>query len=614
MSLHNKIRYLVSSLSIALSLTLSACSLESGGGCERIDTASSISAMFDAFCMDVFREEMQQTSTLDLHYTLQVPESYRIDPQKVTLGTYNLQNMIQNHAGLKALKTKLLTFDRNALSDSRQVTYDALLETLNTELMAEGLELYEQPLAPTIGVQAQLPILLAEYAFSSISDVEDYLALLEGIDTYYNEILLFEHQKADAGLAPSDASIDAIIASCRGYLFDSPDNFLSDTFQSRLDTLKAHLSIPEEQEKAWLQKHDLAITEHFIPAYQLLIDGMAELKERSLNDGGLANFKNGTEFYEYLVKRNSGVSYTIPELKEALLSQMTRNLEDIQQLYIKYPDLDARAASASCSLTDPYDILEDLKQQISSDFPPLPECSYEIFYVPSALETVLSPAFYLTAPIDNWNQNVIYINRAYTDSSSTLYTTLAHEGFPGHLYQTVYSRSNQQEIPLLSVISCSGANEGWATYVEYYAGMYDNGLPDGVGEYSSLLRSYSLCVHGILDIGINFEGWNKEVSDAFVSSCFQVDQNTLDELWQVMIDNPTNYLDYCGGFVEFMEMRQKAEETLGESFSPLEFHQTLLDIGPVPFSVIRSHFSEWLSSKQKPVLSAYALETYASIA
>lgn len=609
--IHKVSRLFLRSILVSFSVFICAIGL-SGCGYERIAqnpslgetgeyySSEDLSTLFDSFCMSVFQEEMAQANTLDLHYTLQHPETYEIYPQDVSLGSYDLQTMIENHAAIKELKAKLLTFDRNELTDSRKITFDAFLETLNTQLMAEGLELYEQPLAPTIGVQAQLPILLAEYAFSSISDVEDYLTLLEGIDEYYKDILIFEQQKADAGLAPSDASIDAILTSCKSYLFDSPDNFLTDTFQSRLKNLEEKITITDFQKKNWIQRHELAITDHFLPAYQLLINGMSELKGRGLNDGGLAGFQDGAKFYEYLVKSGSGVSYSVPELKAALFSQMEQNMADMNRLYHTYPDLDARMASASSSLTNPQDILEDLKRQMVSDFPILPDCDYEISYVPAALEDVLSPAFYLTAPIDNMDQNVIYINRAYTDSASTLYTTLAHEGFPGHLYQTVYSRKSQSEIPLRSVLSCSGANEGWATYVEHYANFFDHGLPDGVGEYHALLRSYSLCVHGILDIGINYEGWNKETSDAFVSSCFQVDQTILDELWQVMIDNPTNYLDYCGGFVEFMEMRKEAEETLGEAFSPLDFHQFLLDIGPVPFSVIRTHFADWLEQNSLP--------------
>ena len=127
--------------------------------------------------------------------------------------------------------------------------------------------------------------------------------------------------------------------------------------------------------------------------------------------------------------------------------------------------------------------------------------------------------------------------------------------------------------------------------------MYDNGLPEGVGKYYALLRSYSLCVHGILDIGINYEGWDRETANAFISSRFQIDEATMNELWQVMIDNPANYLCYCGGFVEIMEMRDATELALGSGFSAMEFHKFLLDLGPVPFPVIRTHFEEWLKEQ-----------------
>ena len=133
--------------------------------------------------------------------------------------------------------------------------------------------------------------------------------------------------------------------------------------------------------------------------------------------------------------------------------------------------------------------------------------------------------------------------------------------------------------------------------MENYSCTLNNGLSEAVGRYRALIRSFSLCVHGMLDIGINYDGWNKEQAASYITSCFQADQQTVDELWQVMIDNPTNYLDYCGGYVEIMEMREEAERVLGEHFSPVEFHQLLLDLGPVPFSVIRTHFQTWMESR-----------------
>ena len=156
---------------------------------------------------------------------------------------------------------------------------------------------------------------------------------------------------------------------------------------------------------------------------------------------------------------------------------------------------------------------------------------------------------------------------------------------------------------MLSLLSCSGANEGWATYVEHYAWTLDNGLPDGVGEYQALVQSLSLCAHGMLDIGINYDGWTKEQAAEFVRSYFRLDDTTIDQLWQTMIDTPTNSLEYCGGYLEILEMREQAEQSLGANFSPLEFHRFLLDAGPLPFSVIRKHFDLWLESQNSVIRS-----------
>ncbi|MFR5970913.1 MAG: DUF885 family protein [Clostridium sp.] len=53
---------------------------------------------------------------------------------------------------------------------------------------------------------------------------------------------------------------------------------------------------------------------------------------------------------------------------------------------------------------------------------------------------LLSPAFYLTPPIDEPAANVIYINHAAKYRHQNLHATLAHEGYPGHLFQNCYFR------------------------------------------------------------------------------------------------------------------------------------------------------------------------------
>ncbi|MBQ6856044.1 MAG: DUF885 family protein, partial [Lachnospiraceae bacterium] len=296
-------RHLSYFISVLLSFTLvlSSC------GYERIEQSTDRSQPetsntnrtadqdFEQFCMEVFREEMITADTIDLHYTLTKPDTYGIQPAEISLGSCSLEDMIRDHQLRKDLQNQLSGFDRSALSDNWQLTYDALSEMLDSALMAEGMELYEQPLAPTIGVQAQLPILLAEYAFQSLEDVETYLELLSQMDQYYQEIMCFENQKADAGLAPSDVTIDNIIASCESYLIDPENNFLTETFAIRLAGMEEISGISlTDTEKANLEnRHVTAIRDHFIPAYQLLIDGMSAMKGRGLNESGLCGSADG---------------------------------------------------------------------------------------------------------------------------------------------------------------------------------------------------------------------------------------------------------------------------------------------------------------------------------
>ena len=547
-----------------------------------------LQADFDTFCAELFRKEMKSSSTLDLHYTLLHPENYGIDAEDAALGTYRLSELIKNSHEIHDLKEKLSEFDPHMLSDDQQILYDSLSERIETGLMAEGLELYDQPLAPTIGIQAQLPILLAEYSFHSLQDVEDYLTLLSQLDSYYGDILYFEEQKAAAGLGPSDASIERILESCQSYLIDPVNNFLTETFETRLNSLSIDISLSEQQKNNFRSRHLSVIKNSFLPAYRHLIDGLSGLKGRGINEGGLCGFRNGRRYYEYLLRSGPGLSYNIEELKAALSDRMQKNLETISSLSKKTgPDLSFR-------LTDP----PDLQTQMSGDFPVLSEASkkYEIRYVPAQLESTLSPAFYLTAPLDDPTRNVIYINNGSTSAKDELYPTLAHEGFPGHLYQTVYFREHTHN-PLAALLTCSGANEGWATYVEQLSYFYDNGLSEENSAYQAAMRSFSLCFHSLLDIGINYDGWSKDRAAAFVRTCFDADDALVEELWQTMIDNPTNYLEYAGGYVEIMEMREEAEKKLGNRFSAKEFHKFLLDLGPVPFSVTRKYFTLWLRQK-----------------
>lgn len=547
---------------------------------------------FDEFTERVFLDNVQG-SLIDLHYTLVDPSAYGITDPEISYGDFSLETMKEGIQDSKDLKAELETFNTDYLTREQLITYRTLMDVLDTDLSSEGMELYYQPLAPTIGIQAQLPILLAEYQFYTRKDVDQYLELLSKIDDYYGQIMEFEKQKALAGLAPSDTSIDNIIQSCNSYLVRPETNFLTDTFQERLDTLS---DLTSEEKEAYMATHTEILKEHFIPAYQLLVDGLTALKGSGTNEYGLSHFEHGKEYYDYLVKSSTGTAYSIPELKDAIQAQQDKDLVRMSEILRENPDLYSRIDDYKFSLTDPSEILDDLNSQLSKDFPELPECNYTVKYVPKALESTLSPAFYLTPPIDRFQDNTIYINGGEQYKNEDLYTTLAHEGYPGHLYQNVYFLNNTS-CNLRHTISCGGYSEGWATYVENYSYSLDNGLDKDISELLACNQSASLSMYALLDINIHYEGWDLEKTKEYLERFFSLkDEEVVKTVYYAILDSPSNYLEYYTGYLEILNMRDQAMETLGNDFELKRFHKFILDMGTTSFRVIRPYFKVWLMS------------------
>ena len=546
---------------------------------------------FDQFTEDLFREEAA-ASLLTLHYTVAEPAAYGITGYDRTLGTVSPEDSQESVSEAKELLDELEGMDSRVLREDQRLTYTILSSYLDYLLAGDGLELYDQPLSSSLGIQAQLPLLLAEYAFYTPQDVEDYLSLLSSIGTYYDSILAFERQKSDAGLGMSDGAIDRVIASCSAYLLDAEHSFMAETFDERLEGLEG---LSEAEREAYSERNRQAINEAFVPAYQSMIDGLTALKGTGENDQGLSHFPDGKKYYEYLVNLYTGTSYKdIPSLKQAIHGRMATDLMAAGRYLEKDPSLADQASNYQFALTDPEAILEDLASQCQEDFPPIGEYECHIKDVPKALEGILSPAFYLTVPLDRPEDNSIYINNGSTDAFQQLYTTMAHEGYPGHMYQTLYFNSSNT-CNLRKLLSFTSYTEGWATYVEYYAYGLDNGLHPDLAQVLRYNSSFTLALYAAMDIYIHYDGWSMEQIGDYLETIIGIsDPEVTAEVYYQIVDNPVNYLEYYVGYMEIMDMREQAEETLGNDFSALEFNRFLLDIGPAPFRVIKPYFNEWL--------------------
>lgn len=549
---------------------------------------------FDRQMAEIFKEEIT-CSRIDLHYLLKNPAVLGIEKTQELYAPMSLAAMAENFQDRQKLEAQLDHFDSALLTEEQKVTLRVLKSYLKTEKLADGLELYAQPLAVTIGTQAQLPILLSEYAFYTKEDIDDYLELLAGIDEYYQQIMDFEKQKAEAGLMMSDTTIDHIIESCESYLLVPGDNFMIDTFNARLSEVPG---LTEEEAAAYKEKNEALLESDFVPAYQLLIDGLTALKGTGTNEKGLCGYPQGKDYYRYLVYAATGTSY---ESMEALLKDMKKTLEEsLQQtseILKANPQILEELDSYQFRQTTPEGIMEELKTLMKDQFPPLPQCSYTFKDVPKALELSLSPAFYLVSPIDDIQNNVIYINHNPRFSANDLYTVIAHEGYPGHLYQSVYFHTHCSS-NIRQIMSFPGYTEGWATYVEQSAYKLDNGLSPEMGQLLSANYMASLGLSAYLDVCINYLDWDVEQVTDFLSNYYDQPEEVAESIFHTMIETPANYLSYYVGCMEFMNMRKTAEKQLGDQFDEKEFHTFLMNLGTAPFDVIQPYFTSWLMEQK----------------
>lgn len=581
---------------------------------------------FEAYTRDFFCQEVSGNA-ITLHYTLRHPEKYGITHTPISLGSCTTDTAAIG-AYIENALSRLHSYHRVSLSPENRLTYDVVDDYLRNSLERAPYALYEEPLTPLTGTQAQLPILLSEYQFYTAEDVDTYLKLLTKVPEYFHSILEFEQARSKAGLFMSTQAAEDIAAECRDFAALGEENYLYSSFEERLagmavqnssknslgkDTTIKSFSSKERQQ--YLAKNASYIRDFIFPAYIELAEGLSTLKDTGTNPGGLCHFPRGAKYYELIVRSETGSSRTIPELQELTQAQMKDDLTAMQKVLVEdsqqntastkedtpdsitsseakntgdSPTSDIfKAQGTILSDTNPLSILTTLQMQIDGEFPELSDVSTQIKYVQESMEDYLSPAFYMVPAIDHTSDNTIYINQGHMGDDLSLFTTLAHEGYPGHLYQNVYYASRNPN-PIRSLLSCGGYTEGWATYSEmtsyYYAPISK--------EHATLMQRNSsvlLGLYALADMGIHYDGWSLVDTVAFFRGYGITDTDTIEEIYQLIVGDPGNYLKYYIGYVEMLELKKDALRKWGKDFSQKRFHKAVLDVGPAPFDIVRKY-------------------------
>lgn len=565
-------------------------------GCGQASTQTSLKQKkFDRFLNSCFKEYAAE-NTVTLHFKLSNPSAHGIKvPVSPTYGDLSSDALKKNCSRSKELLQKLYTFPTSSLTKKQKLTWQIFQDYLNESIMNEKYILYSSPLG-TNGLQSEIPVTLSEYRLDNEKDIKDYLSLVNQVPELFTQILDFEQERRNAGLISPSFVISDTIDQIDQFLNASEENNpLIQSFEDRLTEVEF---LSKDQKASYIANNRLLVTDKVLPAYKSLKTSLQAYTNDSKNTSSkerLCEYKNGQDYYKFLLMSNVGTDFSPEDCITILESQLKNTVKDISSLTTKNKDLYTEYLSATPALSAPKEIMNTLKNDSLIDFPEIKNISCQLKNVPDALSGTSACAFYLVPPIDSTKDNIIYINKSRVDSNE-LFSTLAHEGYPGHLYQTNYFLTTNPS-PLRTFLHCAGYDEGWGTYAQLYSYNFiefKNVDEQTTKQLRQLYRDndlLSLSLSSLCDLYVNYKNYDENALANYLQT-YGIDKDSAQNLYRYVIENPTTYLSYSIGYYELDQLKQTMSDSLGKAFKISDFHEAVLNVGSCNFSILRQEIEK----------------------
>ena len=578
-------------------LMLSAVMAFSFTGCSKKDSGEE-QKKFDEFMKQEFVESMEQ-SYPNTHIILENPKDYRVDTSKTKVQidkelneTTMKENKELNEKSAKAFKE----FDRDTLSDEQKETYDIYSYMLDytTEMNDSKFDYMSMPLESMTDMHTQLPTLFSDWTLRNEQDVKDVITLMKSVRPYMDSILAYTKKQEEKGTLMLD--IKSVKEYCEKVVKEDVNSSVLTGLNESIDNLK----LGDDKTKQYKAELKKAFQEYFLPAYSDIIKTMKELDSSKNNTLGLSHMKNGKEYYELLFKQATGTDKSIEDIKKELNSMSRSSLLAVQSVISKNKNLYDEYVNGKIKTKykDFESMLKDLDKDIKDDFPSVGTLNYRIRPIGEDLASGGVAAYFNIPALDGTTPKQIRVNMledALNVQSLETFSTVAHEGIPGHMYQIAYAYKNVKDPWRNSMASFLGYTEGYATYTELYALKYLDGVSADAVKLQQNMVVYQDCLIALADIGIHYEGWTKEDLSNFLEEN-GLGVSDVSDFYNQLQANPTAFLSYYVGYVQIANLKKDAQEELKDKFNDRDFHEAILKSGAAPFHVVEENVKDYIES------------------
>lgn len=552
---------------------------------------------FDAFLEKVFVESME-SDYLNMHFSVVDYKKYNIEKPPVDLGEIKYEFDNENYDYMENQLDELQSFDFNSLSLRQQYDYEALEYSLYETLASFFFYKYDFLFSEASCLPENLLSNYDGFTFYDKESVEDYLTCLKDVDRVIDDALAYTSNQFEDGYGLLDEWIDYTDNVVNNFAY-SDDNQLVISFNSRIEKVTF---LSDTEISNYKKQNEEIVVNEVVPAYIRIVSDLSQYYGKTSQEKYvLMSLDPLYAEYTYFISASDNSSV------DDMFLRLTDTLDYLEAAYITcmydasssekfdtyfYGDVDVFNLSN-------YDLLAFLNSNLGSCYPNLGDVDYEAELLDPDIAPDSAIAYYFPAPIDNSNQNIIRINPNNIEKGAGTYNTLAHEGFPGHLYQHIYYQKTNPAT-FRSVISFIGYTEGYAVNASYDAFRF-LGIDDEYAALSLFLeKNYYFLTYSIIDIGVNYYGWDiQDIIDYFDdnSMIFMFDEESAAGIRSFLISMPGVYTSYGIGFANLMTLRLQTMEALGDRFDLVEYNDTILKNGPQPYVILKQAVNRYIENK-----------------
>lgn len=529
---------------------------------------------FSDFEDELFQEMMSEDYTT-LHFSLRDYQKYGIEKPDVNIGDGSWDDYEDSVEDCDEYLKKLQSFDYDSLSETEQKDYRTIAFYLERNKELNSYPYFDWAFNSAEGVIDNLLTTFTEFVFYEKEDIDDYLATLASVPAYLDQCLENTKKQAAKGYFLTDAMLKATEDAIEKFVDKKDDNELIKIFNENIDAFDG---LSAEEKEAYKKKNQEIVLNAYIPSYEKVAEELQKLKGSRKADYNVSSLDGGSEYYAALARYKTSIDADVETILDICTQYIEKSVDELYDIMQNHSEV----TEETLDFDSAEDVLSYLEGHLDA-FPVLDKVYYNVQYLDPSVANDSIVAYYLSPPVDDMRDNVIKINGNNVSDVIDLYTTLAHEGFPGHLYQTNYYIQQQPSL-LRTQLTMMGYQEGWGMFAEGQA-LHVSGLSEYASEYQKINIELNYVLSAAVDLGVNGLGWSTKDVSKYLDR-LDLNGSIAKDLYDFATLQPGTILPYGVGIAMFELLENKAKNALGNDFDQKAFNEVLLNDGNRPFEVV----------------------------